>query len=71
MAKRRQRVPSHCDQRPTGREVIEAAFRRYTLNQRIEPADPFVSPSLWESCHGGLLRSPSCRCSMLGSICRR
>jgi hypothetical protein len=22
MAKRRQRVPSHCDQRPTGREVI-------------------------------------------------
>jgi phage terminase large subunit-like protein len=30
----------------------EAAFRRYTLNQRIEQADPFVSPGLWESCRG-------------------
>jgi phage terminase large subunit-like protein len=30
----------------------EAAYRRYTLNQRIEVATPFVSPSLWESCRG-------------------
>src|SRR5262245_5692869 len=30
----------------------EAAFRRYTLNQRIEEANPFVSPSVWDACHG-------------------
>jgi phage terminase large subunit-like protein len=30
----------------------EASYRRYCLNQRIEMATPFVSPSLWQSCHG-------------------
>jgi phage terminase large subunit-like protein len=30
----------------------EADYRRYTLNQRITVATPFVSPSLWESCRG-------------------
>jgi phage terminase large subunit-like protein len=30
----------------------EAAFRRYTLNQRIEEANPFVSSSVWDACHG-------------------
>jgi phage terminase large subunit-like protein len=30
----------------------EASYRRYTLNQRIEEATPFVSPSVWEACHG-------------------
>jgi len=39
----------------------EAAFRRYTLNQRIEQADPFVSPGLWESATAPWRRSPSCR----------
>src|SRR5262249_4358630 len=30
----------------------EAAFRRYTLNQRIEEANPFVSPNVWDACRG-------------------
>lgn len=30
----------------------ESAFRRYTLNQRIEEANPFVSPGVWEVCRG-------------------
>jgi phage terminase large subunit-like protein len=30
----------------------EAAFRRYTLNQRIEEANPFVSLGVWDACHG-------------------
>ena len=30
----------------------EADYRRFTLNQRIQVATPFVSPSLWESRHG-------------------
>jgi phage terminase large subunit-like protein len=30
----------------------ETAYRRYCLNQRIEMATPFVSPTLWESCRG-------------------
>src|SRR5215831_1064062 len=30
----------------------EADFRRFTLNQRITVATPFVSPSLWDSCRG-------------------
>ena len=30
----------------------EASYRRYTLNQRIEEANPFVSPSVWDACRG-------------------
>jgi len=30
----------------------EASYRRYTLNQRIQEANPFVSPSVWDACHG-------------------
>jgi len=30
----------------------EADFRRFTLNQRIQVATPFVSAGLWESCRG-------------------
>jgi phage terminase large subunit-like protein len=41
MAAAAQRMPSR-----------EADYRRFTLNQRITVATPFVSPSLWESCHG-------------------
>jgi phage terminase large subunit-like protein len=33
----------------------EAAFRRYTLNQRIEMATPFVAPGVWHACHGPVL----------------
>jgi phage terminase large subunit-like protein len=41
MAAAAQRMPSR-----------EADYRRFTLNQRITVATPFVSPSIWESCHG-------------------
>ena len=30
----------------------ESAYRRYCLNQRIEQANPFVSPSVWDACRG-------------------
>ena len=32
----------------------EASYRRYTLNQRIQEANPFVSPSVWNACHGSV-----------------
>src|SRR5262249_49087590 len=35
-----------------GGGLREGDYRRFTLNQRITVATPFVSPSLWESCHG-------------------
>ena len=30
----------------------EASYRRYSMNQRIEMATPFVSQSTWEACRG-------------------
>jgi phage terminase large subunit-like protein len=32
----------------------EAAFRRYTLNQRIEATTPFIAQGIWDGCHGSV-----------------
>jgi phage terminase large subunit-like protein len=32
----------------------ESAFRRYTLNQRVIHANPFVSQAVWDACYGAV-----------------